>query len=709
MTAPYTFVDFRTPLPGSAFGDDTDAVFDRPVPGRHSGRIDLTITTLSPLFIGSADDSGGQPVLIAGVPAIPGSALKGMLRAYLAAMSGSSLGPQTDTVIWYRNPVADSRSPTLQAALQKYRVARGATAEPGSQRVGLLVRDPVHGHAVRECPQLRVPLPGRSTSFYSLVPRVTWRILSRDLAVRRHLTDPGLSARNDRRVFVVWAAVETTSDKGHGARSVRKVVFAVGGTAHDARRHAHARRDSGRTGESVPTTCRDTEFVSFLDDEGLYQYDADPDEPIAVEMILHATGLTAPDEPDPATDEQRNAYLFPIPDTVTAGWIADSGDGAHKKVTRVPVANSDVVTALTDDVQGQATDYHKQLPTVETLLAGDGVPVFFDTEITDGTEAVGRLGRGGGFRIRARKSFLDTIDARFREAGFDAGAPDLVQSLFGDSADDRAKKGRVSVGIAIAAPGAQLLSRQPDVVLLGPKIQAWYRYLHQLSSPHTDDPRTYDHADAAFRGRKMYLHRWHRNGQKDEQAWKALADRHRNRGNAGNRVGRTITPVAPRARFTGSIRFTNLTAAELGALIVVVTLGNDPRRNHGPNDNPHYAHLLGGGRALGLGSVHLASTVYLDHPGRYDTDTWDAPGHKADGDDLAGFVEEFRAKLHLAEPDQHQWAAGPDGRRWLRSIAEVFLVAQWHNRLPAAKTADMSLDDHRLRKIPQPLIDLFGS
>lgn len=697
MTAPYTFVGFRTPMPGHHFAPDNSAVHDRPVVGRVSGRIDLTITALSPLFIGSADHAAGTTTTLNSVPVIPGSALKGMARAYLAAMTGSTLGPQADRIIWYRNPVGSNDSATLTALHRQYVAVRGQSAEPGRQRIGLLTRTTEGTYRVTECVQLRLQPPNQHF-YYSMVPKVTWRILAQDLSLTRDIDDDMLRSRNDRRVFVVWAAVDTTPARGQ--RSTRRVVFAVGTTAQNAR-DAAARRRVKRNGErdAVPATVTGSQFVSFLDDAG-NRNDGQVGEPAPHEMVLHATGLTSSRDGDRNTvdNDGRNAYLFPLPGSETATWIANSGDHALMNVGSWDVADTVVDAVLREDRQ-QLTQYQRSLPNIDELLAADGVPVFFDTAMRRNTEILVRLGRGGGFRVRAKKPFLATIDKQFRDAGFDAQAPDLVQSLFGDSDEVAARKGRVSFGIAWAQPHARRLSTQSDIVLLGPKIEAWYRRLTQPANL----PTTYNSDDATYRGRELYLHRWPKDVADDDKTWTAIAEERRNPGNADNGVGRTITPVAPETTFTAGIRFTNLTAAELGALLQVLLLGNTPEDNTA--GNPMYAHLIGGGRPLGLGSIHLSPTVYLDHPDRYTR--WDAPmWHTATNAEVGEYIEAFRAGLEQAEPDRGQWTTGPEGRTWPRTIAEVFTVAQWRNRLPDYLTADMSLADHQLKKIPKPLSEL---
>ena len=127
--APYNFV----PLPERVFtvaeGIEVDDKKIKPwemhaqfVPGTHSGWIDLTIETLTPLYIrgatnrtrdGSWDDRDARvrPAPYTrpdGTPAIPGSSLRGMVRVVVEIISFSKIDPVTHAQPFFRT-VADDR------------------------------------------------------------------------------------------------------------------------------------------------------------------------------------------------------------------------------------------------------------------------------------------------------------------------------------------------------------------------------------------------------------------------------------------------------------------------------------------------------------------------------------------------------------------------------------------------------------------------
>jgi len=126
-TAPYNFV----PLPNKIFSVEQGIevngkkihpwkMHDRFVPGTHSGWIDLKITTLTPLFVrGPITQTDGEwdkrdarlryepYVNKDGVPVIPGSSLRGMIRNIVETLSFSKISPVTDEKPFFRTVAAD--------------------------------------------------------------------------------------------------------------------------------------------------------------------------------------------------------------------------------------------------------------------------------------------------------------------------------------------------------------------------------------------------------------------------------------------------------------------------------------------------------------------------------------------------------------------------------------------------------------------------
>ncbi|QRN81991.1 MAG: TIGR03986 family CRISPR-associated RAMP protein, partial [Nocardiopsis sp. BM-2018] len=91
-TAPYGLVRLaEAPVPAAALHPDHDTrellrSHDRTVPGTRTGWIDLTLTTLTPTFVGQAPGRGRVhhsarlPHGERSVPVVPGSTLRGLVR-----------------------------------------------------------------------------------------------------------------------------------------------------------------------------------------------------------------------------------------------------------------------------------------------------------------------------------------------------------------------------------------------------------------------------------------------------------------------------------------------------------------------------------------------------------------------------------------------------------------------------------------------------
>jgi hypothetical protein len=94
-----------------------EARWDRGAPGTLAGRIDITLTAEQPLHVGSGSKEARPPHVVLrgarvrGRPGIPGSSLKGVLRARYEAITRSctSLGPPSKARINSRSGIRNAR------------------------------------------------------------------------------------------------------------------------------------------------------------------------------------------------------------------------------------------------------------------------------------------------------------------------------------------------------------------------------------------------------------------------------------------------------------------------------------------------------------------------------------------------------------------------------------------------------------------------
>lgn len=126
--------------------------------------------------------------------------------------------------------------------------------------------------------------------------------------------------------------------------------------------------------------------------------------------------------------------------------------------------------------------------------------------------------------------------------------------------------------------------------LMGPNLASYQSYL-ELENGKAEPWNS----SSNIRGYKMY---WHRNCD-----WRRPA----NVKNTNEKVTKKVAPLKCGCSFTGRIRFENLSAVELGALTKVLSLGDDGE----------VYYKLGMGKPIGMGSVKLKSTLYLQGDNYY--------------------------------------------------------------------------------------------
>ncbi|NYH50736.1 CRISPR-associated protein (TIGR03986 family) [Nocardiopsis arvandica] len=708
-TAPYGLVRLAdTPMPASDLhgehsADELLRGHDRTVPGTRSGWIDLTLTTLTPTFVGQTPERGRASASLRfphgdrRLPALPGSTLRGLVRNTVRMLTGGETGPVNTPMLFFRAPVRIDPDSTDSALSTR---ARQVMAQQHShyrrRRAGLRTRQGFlfHSRADGHWYVVEVPAtalsdePGQALKVPFAVLRESLRTW--DFGVEDFPDPP----RNN-------TYVPTTHEQ-HGRLQYRWVhavhlpgerrVAAVAPTAEEARAHLDARaasaRDLGRGG--------------------------------VVHALLVLTGVAA--------GERRNAYLFPRP--------PDLGGGL-----RVPDAMVELFESAEQVTGYQRAAFPDTLGTgpgdpVREPVAGAGggglprrglEPVWFDL---DPSGAVVSFGRSGGYRIAVgddnpiRRALpapvLGPQHGDPDRAALAGRTVDVCRALFGDTdtfpGEAGASKGRVSFGSALSTdPGPDY----PDgavlrVQLLSPQRGCFANYLVQgpdAASGERPDIITWSHEGRVrLGGYKAYLHR-HRAElgspvRYDERAREELGLAvlpPGARAEPPRDTQRDIVPLRDGLTFRSRVTFTNLTDGELGVLLRALLLDN-PVDGGDPAD-PEYAHKVGMGKSLGMGSVHLRPELYLvDRRARALDPGPDAGVVRADGHRVQGFLDAFGAALV-----GRRLPGGSDPRRWRRveQAVDVCLAGRWRGRLPWEETAVMSLREFAEYPVLPPLTRRF--
>lgn len=247
-----------------------------------------------------------------------------------------------------------------------------------------------------------------------------------------------------------------------------------------------------------------------------------------------------------------------------------------------------------------------------------GDPVFFLREtMPNNKQELTFLGRAQMFRLPYLKSPYDLLPWEHRYAALynedESRIIDIIdfaEAMFGYVREDRefmnfpkdqlpgqndkrrAYAGRVFVSDARPQGKVKFYSQTPVTphILSSPKPTAFQKYLEQP----TDDSRRmqhYDSPNATPRGHKGY---WHQGVSPDfiDKEAKSNSTQHTQ-----------MKPIAAENVFTFRIRFEALNVFELGALLWALKLPG--------KEGYEYAHHLGMGKSLGLGSVKLTPSLHI--------------------------------------------------------------------------------------------------
>ncbi|MFC7330506.1 TIGR03986 family CRISPR-associated RAMP protein [Marinactinospora rubrisoli] len=667
--------------------DDLLKSHDRRIPGTRTGWIDLQIRGLTPLFIGATDPQSPQStrsLRINGHPAIPGSSLRGMLRDYLRMLTGGEMGPVNTPQLFFRAPIKVkgakgrplNRSQWVMSRLHdQYKAKHSGNAE---SEIGFLFRSG-DGWWIKRSPS-NLPLKMSFTDFQRCIkehefPHRTFPIPPNDNTYGP-MEDPHHRHFQFRIVFVLDPP--PGADGEYWTEKVERVF---------------------------PSRERASEFQRTR--TGYQNHEI-------VRCVIVLTGVAA--------GQRTHLYLFPMPN----GFRGDLLSVPERLITEFE-SSEQVTQYQQQNFPGylRVRDIDAELNEKESRrrllpygrgggLPAQGIePVWFRA---DESGEVLSFGRAGGYRIAVGD--FDPISAAVPESLMEetAGrAIDVPRALFGDidlfnSDDGRplAVRGRVSVGSAVSG------DENPDdrtplrVQLLSPHRTAFAQYLFQNhSSRWEENPRlntwSQENQDGIrLTGYKTYLHRHatRRDGSDEPPELKDARDRWSATQPPGD-TERDIVPLRAGLTFHARITFRNLTDAELGALLRVLHLGNpigaEPGGESDAKDlGPAYAHKIGLGKPLGLGSIHITPSLHLTDPRERTRSLDAAAGFRAVGaDEVRRYLDAFDGALLAWEREEAARAKRPEPAelRHVERVDALLLSAQWRDRLPASKTRTMTLEE----------------
>jgi len=351
-----------------------------------------------------------------------------------------------------------------------------------------------------------------------------------------------------------------------------------------------------------------------------------------------------------------------------------------------PQALADYLAGLTDFQEKLVNWGGKQKESDATLgCLKEGAPVFFTAPAPG--QPITYFGHSPNFRIPARlvgeeraSNPQDFVPEELRSGT----QPDLPAAIFGwvEETQQAKRKGRTLTLLAGQRAGRVFFS---DAKFTGSDDGLWLSdhptTLHTLGTP---KPTTFQHYlvqdrrsrhdpnnaaslahygttpdETAIRGHKLY---WHKGDRLDLEATPKEREHPKQL--------TQVRPVKPGVHFAFTIRFENLSDIELGALLWTLSLPGA--------ENKQYAHKLGMGKPLGMGSVYLTPTLQLDdRPARYQTlltdGQWHTPSTESERDT---YMEAFERYL-LGELNSQETQLAAVAR-----IRTLLTLLEWRESQP---------------------------
>src|SRR5579883_422480 len=666
-TAPYNFV----PLPEKIIPAVEDASklpdHDCYDPKRHSGYFDVTLTTRSPLYIRgmmstedfqppNQDQNLSKPEFFytrdPQQPVIPGSSLRGMLRALLEIVSYSKMQWVSEKQLFFRTvdntAIGNYYNRQMVEELGRVHTAGNPPALGYRARVeGGFFHVRSNGtYYIEECTVARVEINDLLGLFGLRYRSELYELDGRALAAGTD-RNPNQTPKWVYQHREIWADIDgTEKDYFFPAR------FANNGKQkrhpdlylrfRRARNLATTQVPGKRSGRLVLTGHMNFKHLAFL-----------------FAPLQQPTIIKVPNDPHEQDPNKRLVDRFHDDDQLSQ-W--------QKKAfpAGIPPAG-----------QPRPKDGHLR----------DGDPVFF---LRDENGDLVFFGRAQMFRLPYKQRPIDLVpeelrrptDIDYAEALFGfVRKPDEVGAGVPQGDKRRAYASRVSVTDAVLLPDQTNIWLAEDFdtaiipkILATPKPTAFQMYLTQQRP---DEPNKLDHYDTnllggkvGIRGHKRY---WHQGlgtdqGHTLEEIRGAIEGQ--NNMPPGDTQHTSFKPLRLGVTFSFRIHFENLSKAELGALCWTLHPHGEAGRR--------YCHHLGMGKPLGMGAVELHAHLHIiDRAARYSAlfseDNWQV------GESPAG----------AGKPLEGGDLANPDVLTRLTQPFEDHLLRELNPHPPCTRLADM--------------------
>ncbi len=606
LNAPYRFAVLNESVVAAQSQPD----LDRPLPGGLCATLKVSWRIETPLLVG-AGDSNDVPFALGGPKdwVIPGATLRGVVRAALEAVAHARL---VQTNRRYRFALRDFEHPRYKRFIKEGGVGDGALKA---------------GWLTKECDK------------YKIRPCKTWGRIPIDLLKARIRPE-------EQKKSISWAKFDRTR-KYTASSPDLKLVFEP---------HWKDRKLAFKTPRA------------FRSERDRHQQEVFRPLPIGESGTQGFYVFSGA-----ATDPQKKQYEYVFFDDPEAKSVAlTERSWLNFLVTNTKQGNRD------REPDGAWKEFGGD------VVEGQRIPIFFYGDLNEQNEEF-CFGLTRLFRMPHAHAVGDLVPKPHELRLDDRGRlePDLVEALFGyvfeteDFPQPRpdeavAHKGRIAFGFARPVnrkafelwPGDK---KDPLETIQGapkPSFAPFY-----LVGPEKD----WSADNAQLAGRKRYVPR---EAEDSGLMVERLMEHRMDDARAGGAISkktisklRFLRPISADATFSGEIRLHNVSEAELGAILWVLTFGGG-----GAN---RYRHMLGRGKPFGAGRAAVAgiegSIRRNADPEKPEKITWkigDGAG------ELGPFLEKFEAQMDSALGRPGAWrASGP-----VRSFLACSLPQDW--RLP---------------------------
>lgn len=641
--APYNFVELPNKIVEVAESDLPK--HDRYYGDRYTGKIKCTLTTESPLYIRCGltltEFSDGKeakdlpeffytdPGAKSTKPVIPGSSLRGMLRALVEIASFSKIEKVTKNKLFYRS-LGDPALKEIYAS-----------------------------NFVEEIPQVQ-HLPHPKAPCYTTKVRAGFLHKRGNSYVVKECGFGRIDRSNSKRVL------PNTSGR---TNAPAKPIYQGSGPGKIPNWEYQNKTIYVEIDEQEEDHFFQAQQKKDKSGKALYKKNGDPDlrHP---NLYLRYRAVHFADFIRSRSDLKRATLVI-------------TGDMQHKHLEFVFLdenlkefsVSEEIIRRFEDDDQltkWQEDAFKKDKPTLNSRQKDgylrDGEPVFF---LLNDDETIRFLGRAQMFRLPYDLSPLDLVPENLRNSS----ESDIAEAIFGyvdgKAPRDVARAGRVFFEDACCISSGNVWWKgdfEKSVtprILASPKATTFQHYLVQSSTERRQlkhySPKP-DEEKPVIRGHKLY---WHKGCNPAIELDKEASDSQTTQ----------IKPIKQDVSFEFNIDFENLSKVELGALLWVLSLSSDKAQGLGiGKTGEQYCFSLGMGKPLGMGAVKIDYQLHLsDRPQRYnqlfDQNSWAAPEKPNSQQFIKACVEAFELFMLDPETGIHE-ADHPAGRRATR-LAEI--------------------------------------